>query len=227
MQQQPYSTAEQPVYTGESQNTIQSHTAAPLQAQPAAPLRTPYQDVTRQSGTGVESAAAPPTSSSAATAVPSSRDVNILWLCRYGQELVEDIVAKTHEIFQMLKSMQLPNGDTVRTQQAQEKLVKLKNDQLKQTVSQYFRKLRAVYDKCNGEQVDFRDIETLVPVKEIGEVGPGDRPSSDQIKYQSKEYTDVAAQLTQRNQQIKEIIDYLRNIIWEVNTMLATRKDMR
>lgn len=155
----------------------------------------------------------------------ASHAQNTAWLCRMGQEMVQDVVAKTHEIFQLLRTMQLPNGsDTVRSQQAQERLNKLKPEQLKQ-ISIYFHRLRAIYDKCN-EQVDFNDIESLIPMKE-GEIQkPDDRPVSDMVRCQSEEYKSLVAQLTAKNRQIKEVINYLRDIIWEINTMLATRKSL-
>ncbi len=39
-----------------------------------------------------------------------------------------------------------------------------------------------------------------------------------------EEHTEVAQLLTQRNRQLKEVIDQMRSIIWEINTMLAMRQ---
>ncbi|XP_014673845.1 PREDICTED: mediator of RNA polymerase II transcription subunit 30-like [Priapulus caudatus] len=172
-----------------------------------------------QSGDGAAAAGR----QAAAPQASASPAHNTAWLCRMGQEMVQDIVTRTHEIFQLLRTMQLPTGsDTVRSQQAQERLAKLKPEQLKQ-VSLYFRKLRAIYDKCN-EQADFTDIETFVPLRDEEQQRPEERPVSDIVKYQSEDYKEIVAQLTAKNRQIKEVINYLRDIIWEINTMLATRK---
>ena len=38
-----------------------------------------------------------------------------------------------------------------------------------------------------------------------------------------EEHTELVNQLKAKNQHIKELIDQMRNIIWEINTMLAMR----
>ena len=38
-----------------------------------------------------------------------------------------------------------------------------------------------------------------------------------------EEHNELIQQLTAKNRHIKEIIDQMRNIIWEINTMLAMR----
>jgi len=38
-----------------------------------------------------------------------------------------------------------------------------------------------------------------------------------------EEHNELIQQLAQKNRHIKEIIDQMRNIIWEINTMLAMR----
>ncbi len=39
-----------------------------------------------------------------------------------------------------------------------------------------------------------------------------------------EDHTEVAQHLTQRNRQLREVIDQMRTIIWEINTMLAMRQ---
>lgn len=38
------------------------------------------------------------------------QNLNVIYLCRYGQETVQDIVSRFQEVFQTLKSVQPPIG---------------------------------------------------------------------------------------------------------------------
>lgn len=40
-----------------------------------------------------------------------TKEFNTASLCRFGQETVQDIVSRTNELFQYLKSLSLPNGE--------------------------------------------------------------------------------------------------------------------
>lgn len=48
--------------------------------------------------------------------------------------------------------------------------------------------------------------------------------AGDSYRQALEEHTEVAQLLTHRNRQLKEVIDQMRNIIWEINTMLAMRQ---
>ncbi len=47
----------------------------------------------------------------------------------------------------------------------------------------------------------------------------------DAYKLALEEHTETAQALAMKNKQLKEIIEQMRNIIWEINTMLAMRQN--
>lgn len=78
------------------------------------------------------------------------------------------------------------------------------------------------------------DIEALVPYRD-GAAANGhhhhqdaraelEKKRGESYRQALEEHTEVAQQLTLRNRQLKEIIDKMRNIVWEINTMLAMRQ---
>jgi len=72
---------------------------------------------------------------------------NPVLLCRKGQETIQEILSKTAEVFQYLRTVQLPNGLNVSAQQFQDR-----KHRLEETVRQLealFRKLRLIYDSVN------------------------------------------------------------------------------
>ncbi|KAI0236722.1 Mediator of RNA polymerase II transcription subunit 30 [Lamellibrachia satsuma] len=153
-----------------------------------------------------------------------AKEVNTASLCKIGQELVQDIVQKTQEVFQTLKVMQLPNGVTVNAQNFQDRKVKLED--LRMNLIMNFRKLRVIYNKVieNTAMFEERPVEDLLPVEEDGEV-KGETPKlTEAVKYTSEEHKLYADQIRLKNHQLKDIIDQLRTIIWEINTMMVMRK---
>jgi len=68
-------------------------------------------------------------------------------LCRKGQETLQEIVSKTTEVFQYLRTVQMPNGLNVNIQQFQDR--KLKLDESVRQLEVLFRKLRVIYDSVN------------------------------------------------------------------------------
>ncbi|XP_039198119.1 mediator of RNA polymerase II transcription subunit 30 isoform X1 [Crotalus tigris] len=156
----------------------------------------------------------------------AAREVNTASLCRIGQETVQDIVFRTMEIFQLLRNMQLPNGVTYHTGTYQDRLGKLQ-EHLRQ-LSILFRKLRLVYDKCNENCAGLEPIpiEQLIPYVEEDGFKHDDRGATNQLLFASeerREIMEVIKKLKQKNQQLKQIMDQLRNLIWDINAMLAMR----
>ncbi|XP_066572067.1 mediator of RNA polymerase II transcription subunit 30 [Amia ocellicauda] len=155
----------------------------------------------------------------------AAREVNTASLCRIGQETVQDIVFRTMEIFQLLRNMQLPNGVTYHTSTHQDRLGKLQ-EHLRQ-LSVLFRKLRLVYDKCNENCAGLDPVPTEQLIPYIEEDGSKhDDRSANQIRYateERREVLEVNKKLKLKNQQLKQIMDQLRNLIWEINSMLAVR----
>lgn len=154
-----------------------------------------------------------------------ARDVNTASLCRIGQETVQDIVLRTMEIFQLLRNMQLPNGVTYHPNTHQDRLGKLQEHL--RMLAVLFRKLRLVYDKCNENCAGLDPIppEQLIPYIEDDSSKLDDRVANQMraTSEERREVLEVNKKLKQKNQQLKMIMDQLRNLIWEINSMLAVR----
>ncbi|XP_051991979.1 mediator of RNA polymerase II transcription subunit 30-like isoform X2 [Xyrauchen texanus] len=155
----------------------------------------------------------------------TARDVNTASLCRIGQETVQDIVLRTMEIFQLLRNMQLPNGVTYHPNTHQDRLGKLQEHL--RMLSVLFRKLRLVYDKCNENCAGLDPIppEQLIPYVEDDSSKLDDRMANEMraASEDRREILEIKKKLKQKNQQLKMIMDQLRNLIWEINSMLAVR----
>ncbi|NWQ74133.1 MED30 polymerase, partial [Columbina picui] len=121
----------------------------------------------------------------------------------------------------------LPNGVTYHTGTYQDRLGKLQ-EHLRQ-LSILFRKLRLVYDKCNEncaglDPVPIEDeVPFLVPATVNPEMQPRVQLSHFSRRRKEWETTCKQSKLKQKNQQLKQIMDQLRNLIWDINAMLAMR----
>ncbi|GAB6032195.1 Mediator of RNA polymerase II transcription subunit 30, variant 2 [Chamberlinius hualienensis] len=177
---------------------------------------------------------APPTSSVPAPSQPSQqqqpqpaqaqKELNTASLCRLGQDAVQDIIAKTTDLFQQLKSLHLPTNSPQTVTMQREKKEKIQD--FLQSISMLFKRLRLIYDKCNENcaGMEYTHIESLIPIKDEVDARPEERKLTEMMKYVSEEHREIAEQVIQRSKHLKEIIDHLRNIIWEMTTMLATRR---
>ncbi|EEB12817.1 conserved hypothetical protein [Pediculus humanus corporis] len=133
---------------GDSINSSQSNTSGP----------------TIRGSSGMPNDSAPQTTQ-------ASRDINTASLCKIGQETVQDIVSRTQEIFQTLKT-----------------------------------------------------IQSLIPLKEEWDMKSEERKNSEAYRQASEECKELMEQVALKNKHLKEIVDHLRRIIWEINTMLAMRR---
>ncbi|KAK3087609.1 hypothetical protein FSP39_008324 [Pinctada imbricata] len=157
--------------------------------------------------------------------ISPTKEINTITMCKKGQECVQDIVAKVMEIFKYLqtKSNPLPNGVNIHSNVLQERRNKL-NEQLEQ-LSILFKKLRIFYDKVNEVCPEEPSEETVIPY--IGQPLTDSPPHSvDHYKCRivMEEKRELAEQLVMKNRQLKAIIDKMRTIVWEINTMLVMRK---
>ncbi|KAM7384548.1 hypothetical protein PAMA_011755 [Pampus argenteus] len=118
------------------------------------------------------------------------REISPVFLCRIGQETVQDIVTRTMEIFQITRATQLPNGVTQSQAMYQDRFGKLQ-EHLRQ-LALLFRKLRLLYERC---------VEMTSDLQE----GPAEK-------------------MRQKNQEMKVLMDQMRNLLWDVNAMLTLRK---
>uniref|UniRef100_A0A8C1SJE3 Mediator of RNA polymerase II transcription subunit 30 n=1 Tax=Cyprinus carpio TaxID=7962 RepID=A0A8C1SJE3_CYPCA len=137
------------------------------------------------------------------------REISPVYLCRIGQETVQDIVTRTMEIFQITRATQLPNGVT----QSQAHLRQL---------TLLFRKLHLLYERCAELTPDLQESPAeLIPY--VGEETAPVRaePCSPAVIQERQEVLEV---LRQKNQEMKVLMDQMRNLLWDVNAMLTMRK---
>lgn len=165
----------------------------------------------------------PPPQAPPKPALPA-KEVNAASFCRIGQDTVQDVVNKTLDLFKFLSQLQLPTGVSSNVQNYQERKTKL--DEMVKQLTLNFKKLRLLYDKVNDNTVDLPQgqPEELLPIEnEAGDVSYTMPRSNDNLKYASEEHREVVEQIQSKNRQLKEIIDQLRTVTWEINTMLAMR----
>jgi mediator of RNA polymerase II transcription subunit 30 len=153
---------------------------------------------------------------------PQQKEFNVLSLCRVGQETVQDILSRFQDIFGILKNHQPPNGLLGSGPISHDKRQKMQ-DQFR-TIRLLFKRLRLLYEKCDNNE-DYTQVESLIPFIE-----DADKPEHT-VPVHSEEYQRTLAEnselteiLSQKNLQLKEIIDNMRSIIWEINSMMAARK---
>uniref|UniRef100_A0A0A9YWZ3 Mediator of RNA polymerase II transcription subunit 30 n=2 Tax=Lygus hesperus TaxID=30085 RepID=A0A0A9YWZ3_LYGHE len=154
------------------------------------------------------------------------KEFNTASLCRYGQETVQDIVSRTQEIFQTLKVMQPPNGTSQGATMSNDKKNKMQ-EQLKM-IRLLFKRLRVIYEKCTEscqlQGMEYMHIESLIPLKEEWDMKSEEKKTSEQYRVACDESKEVMEQVVVKNRQLKEVIDIMRRIIWEINTMLTMRR---
>merc|ERR1719308_409098 len=159
-----------------------------------------------------------------------SKEVNTSTVCRIGQETVEEIVSRTQEVFSILKSLQPPVGSYSAQTQQHDKSTLEKQTRLQDVlkgIGMLFKRLRVCWEKCqeNTGGMDFMPIESLIPLKEDGEGRVElEKKRGDAYKSAAEEHNELVQQITLKNRHLKDVIDQMRNIIWEINTMLAIRK---
>jgi len=154
------------------------------------------------------------------------RDFNMALLCRIGQETVQEIVAKTTELFQTLKGLQPPNGTAPSLTGQEERKAKMQENM--RTIATCFKKLRRIYEKCNENCATMEythiEVDSLVPLKDEIDSRQEDKKPTEAVKCLTEEHRELVEQVMLKNRQLKEVIDNLRTFIWDINTMLAVRK---
>lgn len=94
-------------------------------------------------------------------------------------------------------------------------------------ITAQFQRLRVCFEKANEQtanMVEYTQLESLIPLKDEREMkNEIEKKRGEQYKLALEEHNELILQLTAKNRHIKEIIDQMRNIIWEINTMLAMR----
>lgn len=137
-----------------------------------------------------------------------------------GQETVQDILSRFQDIFGILKNHQPPNGLQGSGPMSSDKRQKMQ-DQFR-TIRLLFKRLRLLYEKCDNAD-DYTQVESLIPF--VDDDKPDTVPvHSEEHQRAIVENRELNEALAQKNLQLKEIIDSMRNIIWEINSMMAARK---
>ncbi|XP_061597067.1 mediator of RNA polymerase II transcription subunit 30-like isoform X1 [Cololabis saira] len=147
------------------------------------------------------------------------REISPVFLCRIGQETVQDIVTRTMEIFQIARATQLPNGVNQSHAVYQDRFGKLQ-EHLRQ-LALLFRKLRLLYERCVEMTSDVQEAPAeLLPF--VGEelVTVRVEPCSPAVNQERQEVLEIR----QKNQEMKVLMDQMRNLLWDVNAMLTLRK---
>uniref|UniRef100_UPI00358E0C28 mediator of RNA polymerase II transcription subunit 30-like isoform X2 n=1 Tax=Myxine glutinosa TaxID=7769 RepID=UPI00358E0C28 len=150
------------------------------------------------------------------------REVNTASLCRIGQDTMQDIVTRTTEVFQILRGMQLPNGGSYSVAVHTERQAKLQEHLRQLTV--LFRKLRLVFDKCREKAGPGEPEVPLLHIPFVDEEGTKqEEKTNPALLSANEERHELIEKLRQKNQQLKQVIDMLRNLIWDINLMMSAR----
>merc|ERR1719402_588214 len=171
----------------------------------------------------------PPNTGKTTPTPAQNKEVNTSTVCRIGQETVEEIVSRTQEVFSILKSLQPPIGAPSSLGHDSSTIEKQKRlQEVLKGIGMLFKRLRVCWDKCqeNTAGMEFIAIESLVPVKDDIDSGRSEleKKRGDVYRAAFEEHNELIHQITLKNRHLKDIIDQMRNIIWEINTMLAMRR---
>lgn len=150
---------------------------------------------------------------------PNQNQFNSVTLCKFAQETVQEIVCRFQEIFQTLRVSNPPNGTS---QGTMEKKVQ---EQLR-TIRLLFKRTRLLYDRVNDVaqiSMEYTQVESLIPLKDELDNRP-EPPHGEEYKKAVQENRDLLDEMTIKNKQLREVIDRLRIMIWEINTMLGMRR---
>ena len=82
------------------------------------------------------------------------KEINTAMVCRIGQETVQEIVGRTHEVFSYLRDIQPPYGSQMADKIFYEKQQRLQ--EFLAGITTHFKRLRVCWDKAN---VIIRDSE--------------------------------------------------------------------
>ncbi|OTF75443.1 mediator of RNA polymerase II transcription subunit 30-like protein [Euroglyphus maynei] len=135
-------------------------------------------------------------------------------------------------------------------QQCEDKKNKIKD--IIKHIETLFIRLRKIYQTCNEtSSLDFVDPKSLLPLKDDdgdsdedeeklqvnGQNGLAntasiilrpllseEKKNNPKLQQLEKDYLDLVELNRLKNRQIKEIIDRIRKMVWDINTMLAMRR---
>ncbi|ESO85282.1 hypothetical protein LOTGIDRAFT_86853, partial [Lottia gigantea] len=160
--------------------------------------------------------------------VSPNKIVNAATFCRFGQEYIHEIITKATEIFGSRGSFWKCSKFLFQLTNYQDRKTKLE-EELK-TLCVTFKKLRAIYDKVRetfGGEVETLPVSEVYPYvleehRELVETF-AHRPRLEPTTTVNMVFFFIFQQVRVKNQQLKEIIDQIRSINWEINTMITMR----
>lgn len=155
--------------------------------------------------------------------------INTATVCKIGQETVQEIVGRTQEVFSYLKSLQPPVGNADKDKINLEKQQRLQ--EVLRGITHLFKRLTFCWNKAQEHGLggmEYAQLESLIPLKDDYRPCDGmklelEKKRGDAYRQALEENNELSQTLVLKNRQLKEIIDQIRNIIWEINTMLAMR----
>lgn len=71
--------------------------------------------------------------------------------------------------------------------------------------------------------MEYTHIESLIPLKDEPDLKP-EPTQSDEYKKHLQENRELVDAVMLKSKQLREVIDRIRIIIWEINTMLSMRR---
>jgi len=176
------------------------------------------------SGGNTESAA----SGDAAAQQPKAP--NTIYICRIGQETVEEIGSRTIEIFSKLKTLQPPVGQYNQQSIMNDRSIQERQNNVKEllrVIRMLLKRLRVCWERCEEgtASIEHPPLPNLIPIKDDSDPSRGEIEKKRGENYRSAldEHNELIQQIILKNRHLKDIIDQMRNTIWEINTMLAMR----
>lgn len=156
----------------------------------------------------------------------SSLSRNGLYHCKSGQDTVHDIVSRTTDLFIALKST---NAALQRTQENEARRVKIKD--ILSTIQYKMDTLRRHYNNVNEicSSLAYVQVKSLVPFKDdpdnVEQIQKHRRnlyaePHPDVVK----EKEELIKKIAEKDEQLRQITNDLRDFIYEINTMLHVSK---
>jgi len=233
-QQQPQPSPQQNNLNNQSQQPPtpmsqgETHSSSTPQSPSVAPS-TPNSQEPPQQSQGQQSQQTLPLNNSQQQAGPTNKEINTVMVCRIGQETIQEIVSRTCEVFGYLRQLQPPLGYQNPQHPLSDKELAIKKERLQDVlsgISQHFKRLRVCWDKAIDQTsgMEYTQLESLIPLKDEREMkNEIEKKRGEAYRLALEEHNELIQQLAQKNRHIKEIIDQMRNIIWEINTMLAMR----
>ncbi|XP_074595923.1 mediator complex subunit 30 [Brevipalpus obovatus] len=149
---------------------------------------------------------------------------NHFLLCRWGQEYVHEIVNKTVDMFNFMRRANVSDNRPWAVIM-EEKMLKVRDTQ--ETIEQLFQKIKQILMTLEKESSNSEYIEgdKLIPYKVNPDSSSRTVPDADKVLDGNimEEHARHLAAVKARNHHLKTIIDQLRDLVWDINTMLAMR----